>query len=49
MPIAKLVPIGREEAGDISRIGLLEHTFRIPNDFDRMHSAEIITKLSGAA
>jgi prevent-host-death family protein len=49
VPIAKLVPIGDDEPGSISRIGFLEGAFKIPADFDTMGSSQITAMFSGEA
>jgi prevent-host-death family protein len=40
-PMVKVVPLETPEAGQVRRLGFLAGEIEIPDDFDRMGSAEI--------
>jgi prevent-host-death family protein len=40
-PVAKVVPLDAPTAGQLRRIGFLDGQIQVPDDFDRMGSAEI--------
>lgn len=41
-PVAKLVPLTANEPKSAKRLGFLEGAFKVPEDFDRMGSIEIV-------
>jgi prevent-host-death family protein len=46
-PMVKVVPLTRAEAGTAARLGFMAGEFTVPDDFDRMGSAEIEGLFSG--
>ncbi|HLD68351.1 MAG TPA: type II toxin-antitoxin system prevent-host-death family antitoxin [Pseudomonas sp.] len=40
-PMVKVVPLNTPEAGQLKRLGFMAGQFTIPDNFDRMGSAEI--------
>lgn len=48
-PKVKVVPLTEAEAGTAQRLGFMAGELAIPDDFDRMASAEIENLFAGAA
>jgi prevent-host-death family protein len=40
-PLAKVIPLGAPEAGQVKRLGFLAGQITVPDDFDQMGHAEI--------
>ena len=40
-PMAKVIPLGAPEAGQLKRLGFLAGQITVPDDFDQMGRAEI--------
>ena len=40
-PMVKVIPLGAPEAAEMKRVGFLTGHIRVPDDFDRIGSAEI--------
>lgn len=40
-PLVKVMPLNAPEAGELKRMGFLSGQISVPDDFDRMGSAEI--------
>lgn len=48
-PLVKVMPLNAPEAGQVKRLGFMSGQIAVPEDFDRMGSAEIEQLFGGGA